>query len=443
MAINFRGGCHPDTKKNATHKKPIDEMKPASELVFPMLMHKGTPCSPIVKVGERVLMGQKLAESSAANSAPIHSSVSGIVKAIEPRMYIDGEKILSIVIENDFEDEEIPNSESCDCSRTFDADELAAFVREMGIVGLGGSARPLSEKLLAAKGRVDTLILNGVECEPYATADNRMMVEYSEELYDGGMIIAKALGIRNVMLAVSSDKAHAIAELHRVFTKNPGIELSVVHTKYPQGAERQIIKAVTRREVPPQKTPYDIGVITVNVSTAVCVARAVREGKPLTSRVVTVSGSAVANPKNLIVKIGTPIGELIEACGGFLEHPERVIIGGPMMGQAQYSLDAPVIKSTNVILAFCHGEDKTEPESVCIHCGKCVGVCPMHLMPVYIHRAYKAGKYEECASLNIEDCTECGSCAYICPARISLVSAFRSAKACLEELKKEDKTNEA
>lgn len=443
MAVNFKGGCHPDAKKNATYKKPIDEMKSAAELVFPMLMHKGSPCGPIVEVGQRVLVGQKIAESTAEDSAPIHSSVSGTVKAIEPRINIDGEKILSVVIENDFADEETEPAADYDRFRTLSAKELASLVREAGIVGLGGSARPLSQKLLAAEGRVDTLIINGAECEPYVTADNRMMVEYSEELYDGAMLIAKALEIRDIMLAIESDKSHAIAEMHRVFAKKTGIKLCVVHTKYPQGAERQVIKSVTRREVPPDGTPYDIGVITVNVSTAVAVSRAVREGKPLTTRIITVSGSAVANPKNLIVKLGTPIGDLIEACGGFLEHPERVIAGGPMMGKTQYSLDAPVVKGTNAVLAFCRGEDKTEPEGVCIHCGKCVGVCPMQLMPVYIYRAYKADKLSECVKLNVSDCTECGCCAYICPARISLVSAFRAVKKKIEDVKKEEKVDEA
>ncbi|MBQ4545397.1 MAG: electron transport complex subunit RsxC [Oscillospiraceae bacterium] len=441
MPTNFKGGIYIDVRKSATHKKPIEEMKPPREVIIPILMHKGVPCGPIVDVGEHVKLGQKIAESTAADSAPIHSSVSGTVTAIEPRLHINGEKILSIVIENDFEDETAEAQVSFDRFQSLGADELAILVRDAGIVGLGGSAVPLSQKLLDAAGKVDTLIINGAECEPYITSDNRIMVEYSEELYDGAMIVAKALGIKKSVVAVQSDKAHAIAELRRVLSKKTGVSLCVVHTKYPQGAQRQIITAVTGRELPPEKTPSDIGVITINASTAVAVSRAVREGKPLTTRVVTVSGSAVANPKNLLVRIGTPIGELFDACGGFLEHPDRVVAGGPMMGFSQYSLDTPVIKSTNALLAFCRNEDKSSNETTCIHCGKCVGVCPMNLMPLYIYREYKAGKISECEKLNVTDCTECGCCSYICPARISLVSAFRAVKVRLEEKTGEEEEN--
>ncbi len=442
MAFNFKGGIHPDVKKSATHKKPIEEMKSPREVILPVIMHKGTSCGPIVDVGERVLVGQKIAESTAHDSCPIHSPVSGTVTAVEPRITVTGEKILSVVIENDFEDEAVSVGETYDRFRSLGADELAAIARECGIVGLGGSARPLSMKLLDASERVDTLILNGAECEPYVTADNRIMLEYSEELHDGAMIIAKAVGAREVILAIESDKAHAIAEMRRVFTKKSGIRLAVVHTKYPQGAERQIVSSLTGREIPPEKTAADVGVLTVNVSTAVALSRAVREGKVLTERVVTVSGSAVANPKNLLVKIGTPIEELFDACGGFLEHPDRIIAGGPMMGNAQFSLSAPVQKGTNAVLAFCRGETVSEPEGVCIRCGKCVRACPQNLMPLYIHRDYKAGKLSSCEEQNVFDCTECGCCAYVCPARISLVSSFRAAKQKIIDNKREVCGNE-
>ncbi|MBQ7054592.1 MAG: RnfABCDGE type electron transport complex subunit C, partial [Oscillospiraceae bacterium] len=262
---------------------------------------------------------------------------------------------------------------------------------------------------------------------------------YSEELHDGAIVIAKAVGAKEVILAIESDQAHAIAEMRRVFTKKSGIRLSVVHTKYPQGSERQLISSLLGREVPPEGTGADVGVLCVNVSTAVALSRAVREGKPLYERVVTVSGSAVANPKNLLVKIGTPIEELFDACGGFLEHPDRIIAGGPMMGHSQFSLDAPVQKGTNAVLAFCRGEDKNEPESVCIRCGKCVDACPMNLMPLYIYRAYKAGRLSDCEEQNVSDCTECGCCAYVCPARISLVSAICAAKQKILAAKKEER----
>ncbi|MBQ8003779.1 MAG: RnfABCDGE type electron transport complex subunit C, partial [Oscillospiraceae bacterium] len=266
MAFNFKGGIHPDVKKSATHKKPIEEMKSPHTVILPVLMHKGTSCGPIVDVGERVLVGQKVAESTAPDSCPVHSPVSGTVTAVEPRMTLSGEKVLSVVIENDFEDETAPVSETYDRFRSLDAAELAAIARECGIVGLGGSARPLSQKLLDAADRVDTLIINGAECEPYVTADNRIMTEYSEELYDGAMIAAKAVGAREVFLAIESDKPHAIAEMRRVLTKKSGIKLAVVHTKYPQGAERQIVSSILGREIPPEKTGADVGVLCINVS---------------------------------------------------------------------------------------------------------------------------------------------------------------------------------
>ena len=438
MPVNFRGGIHPAGKKSVMMKKAIEDMDAPSEIVLPLLMHRGTICSPIVEVGDRVRLGQKVAESTAAASAPIFSSVSGIVTEIAPRLHPCGEEILSVVIKNDFEDESVELPPVHDRLRTLEANELALVARDAGIVGLGGSAYPLSEKILAAVGDVDTLIINGAECEPYVSADNRVMIEYTEDLYEGAVAIAHALGIKNIWMAVQSDKAGAIAELRRYLAKKPGIKLCIVHTKYPQGSERHLIEAVTGRKVPADKTAVDARVITVNVSTAVALAHAIKDGTPLTTRVVTVAGSAVANPKNLLVRIGTPINELFKACGGFLEHPDKIIMGGPMMGLAQTDLSVPVIKGTNGLLAFSNGEGETKRETSCIHCGKCVGVCPMNLEPLFIHRSFKFGNLSECKEYNVEDCIECGACAYVCPARISLVSEFRDIK---NKLSEED-TNE-
>ncbi len=443
MSFNFRGGIHPITKKT-TMNKAIEELDAPSEIILPLLMHKGNICSPLVKVGDYVKLGQKVGDSTDSMSAPIFSSVSGTVTEIAPRLHPSGEEVLSVVIKNDFKDECVDVLPVHDRFRTLDANELAELARDAGIVGLGGSAYPLSEKILNSAEKVDTLIINGVECEPYINADNRIMIEYTEELYAGATVIAHALGIKNIWLAVQSDKAGAIAELRRFLAKKPGIKLCILHTKYPQGAEKQLIEAVTGREVPPDGTAVDVSVITVNVSTAVALARAAGEGLPLTTRVVTVAGRAVANPKNLLVRIGTPIKELFMACGGFLEHPDKIIMGGPMMGNSVASLDIPVIKGTNGVLAFCSGDGESKPQTDCIHCGKCVGVCPMNLMPFAIHRAYKFGKLSECAEYNVSDCIECGSCAYICPARISLVSEFRTIKKMFENSSEnvEEKTDE-
>lgn len=445
MAFNFRGGLHLADRKANVMRKPIEEMDAPREIILPLLMHKGVMCSPLVNIGDFVKLGQKIGESTDPASAPIFSSVSGKVTAIEPRLSPSGREILSVVIENDFKDEEPEIPPVLDRFRTMTVDELALIAREAGIVGLGGGAYPLSEKLRAAEGKVDTLIINGAECEPYISADNRVMIENTEDVYEGGLAVAKALGIKNAWLAVSSDKAAAIGELRRYLAKKPGIKLAIVHTKYPQGSEKQIVESVTRREVPPSSDAMGAGVLVINASTSAALSKAVSQGRPLTTRVVTVAGNAVANPKNLLVRIGTPIKELFDACGGFLEHPDKIISGGPMMGLSQAALSVPVVKGTNGVIALYGDDVPAKTQTDCIHCGKCVNVCPMDLMPLYIYRAYKAGKLSECEEYNISDCNECGCCAYVCPARISLVSAFRTVREKLAEeknLNAEDAKNE-
>ena len=443
MPVNFKGGIQPDWKKKTLMKKAIEEMDAPAEVVIPLLMHKGIINNPTVSVGDRVLLGQKIGECASALSAPVFASVSGVVTVIEPRLSPSGEKLLSVVIENDFRDEQVELPQLHDRFRTVTLSELALIARESGLVGMSGSAYPLSEKLLAAEGKVDTLIINGAECEPYVSADNRMMIEYTEEVYAGALVCANALGIRNIVLAIASDKEGAIAEFRRFLAKKPGVRLTIIRTKYPQGAEKQLIEAITGREVAPGETGIDAGVFVINATTSAHLSRAVSEGIALTSRVVTVAGSAVANPKNLLVRIGTPIGKLFDACGGFLEHPDKVIMGGPLTGKAQASLDVPVVKGTNALLAFCEGEGAAKVETSCIRCGKCVSVCPMNLMPIYINRALRAGKLSECEELHISDCIECGCCAYVCPARISLVALFGAAKKKLVATEvEEEKTNE-
>ncbi|MBE6912053.1 MAG: electron transport complex subunit RsxC [Ruminococcaceae bacterium] len=444
MLFNFKGGIYPDVKKAVTHKKAIEEADAPKEIILPLIQHKGSICNPIVSVGDYVKLGQRVAEGDPSDSAPIHSSVSGRVVAIEPRLCLTGENIISIVIENDFKDEEANELIIPDATNRIEADVLADVVRDAGIVGLGGSARPLSEKLLAAaKENIKTVIINGAECEPYITADSRVMIEQSEKIYDGAMLIAKALGAKEVFIAVESEKEKAISELRRVTTKKTGCRLFVLHTKYPQGDERQLVRAVTGKEIPPSGTSPDVGAFVVNVSTAAAVSMAVRKGKPLTTRVVTVSGSAVANPKNLLVRIGTPVKVIFAACGGFVEHPDKITAGGAMMGMAQYSLEAPVVKATNAVLAFCENEGKmSEKAGVCIRCGRCASVCPMRLMPIYMYKNYKLQRYDACDKLNILDCTECGSCSYICPARLPLVSSFKATKKKLKEKISEEVTEE-
>lgn len=435
MPFGFRGGIHPDDKKSATARRAIEELPAPAQVVLPMSMHIGAPCNPLVSVGERVLLGQRIAESAAPVSAPIHASVSGTVVAIEPRPHPNGSKVMSIVIENDFKDEAEESPATDTRFADLSAEALGELCRNAGIVGLGGAAFPTQIKLNSADG-VDTLIINGAECEPYITSDNRLMLEHGDELLDGATIVMKALGLKTVHIAIESNKKEAVLKLRTLAASMLHVKLDVLHTKYPQGSEKHLIRAVTGREIPPGKLPSAVGAINLNTATTVAIARAVRHGTPLTTKVVTVSGSAVANPKNLLVRIGTPISELLAAAGGLRETPYKVLMGGPMMGIAQYSLDVPVIKGTNAVLAFCEKEDRFSEEQTCIHCGKCVGVCPMNLEPVFLHMYAKKGRLADCEKLNVLDCIECGCCSYICPARIHLVQSFRTAKRQINEQKK-------
>lgn len=428
MPFGFRGGIHPDDKKSFTARRPIEEMPAPKQVVLPMSMHIGAPCNPLVSVGERVLLGQRIAESSAPVSVPVHASVSGTVVAIEPRPHPNGTKVMSIVIENDFEDERV-SAESTDTRfADLSAEALSDICKNAGIVGLGGAAFPVHIKISSAISKVDTLIINGAECEPYITSDNRLILEHGEEVLDGATLVMKALGLRELHIGIESNKKEAVLRLRTLASNMRHVKIKVLHTKYPQGSEKHLIKAVTGREVPPGQLPSAVGVINMNIASCVAISRAVKDGTPLTTKVVTVSGSAVANPKNLLVRIGTPISEVLQYAGGLKETPYKVLIGGPMMGVAQHTLDVPVIKGTNAVLAFCEKEDRFSDEQTCIRCGKCVESCPMNLQPIFLHMYAKAGKLDECEKRNLLDCIECGCCSYICPGRIHLVQSFRTAK---------------
>ena len=437
MAFGFKGGIHPDDKKSFTERRTIEEMPAPKQVILPMSMHIGAPCSPLVKVGDRVLLGQKIAEAASPVSAPVHASVSGTVVAVEPRPHPNGTKVMSIVIENDFEDEKClttayEETRFADISAT----ALADICYNAGIVGLGGAAFPTKVKIESAVDKVDTLIINGAECEPYITSDNRLMIEHGEEVLDGASLVMRSLGLKTVHIGIESNKKEAVGRIKKYAEGMPHVKIHVLHTKYPQGSEKHLIKAVTGREVPPGQLPSAVGVINTNVATCVAISRAVRYGTPLTTKVVTVSGSAIANPKNLLVRIGTPISEVIECAGGLKEDPYKIIFGGPMMGVAQHTVEVPIIKGTNAVLAFCEKEDKIDEAQTCIHCGKCVGVCPMNLEPLYLNMYAKRNMFEELEKNRLFDCIECGCCSYVCPGRIHLVHTFRTAKARYNEMKK-------
>lgn len=424
----FRGGVHPDDCKKFTMDKAIEVLAAPSEIVLPVSMHIGAPAVPVVSVGDTVAIGQVVAEAQAPVCAPIHASVSGTVKAIEPRPHPNGTNVLSIVIENDFEDRVFEGLSATDTLHTIGAEELADLCLKAGLVGLGGAAFPVHIKIKSAIGKVDTLIINGAECEPYITSDYRLMLEKGEKLLQGTDLVRKALGLEIAHIAIESNKRDAIDHLQKLLQLYPNIKIDVLRTKYPQGSEKHLIYAVTGREVPPGQLPSAVGVVNMNIATVVTMAEFLETGMPLTQKVVTVSGSAVANPKNLLVRIGTPFSHLLDAAGGMLETPNTVLAGGPMMGMAQHNIDVPVIKGTNAVLALCKDENKFDEEQACIRCGKCVQACPMNLLPNYLYANIKAGRYDELEKLNLSDCIECGSCSYGCPARLHLAQSFKTAK---------------
>ena len=403
-------------------------------LVIPMQQHIGAPCTPLVKVGDKVLRGQKIGDGEGL-CVPVHASVSGTVVAVEPRPHVSGREVMSVVIENDHQDTAVPHLSDSRPLAEMQNDQILHAIREAGIVGMGGAAFPGNVKALSAMGNVDTLIANACECEPYITADDSLLRTNPAHVLEGMQILRHVLNPRRVVLAVEDNKAEAIEKVRGLLQDYPGIELAVLPTRYPQGAEKQLIQALTGREVAPGKLPVSVGCAVFNVSTYAAIYRAVRLGLPLTQRIVTISGEAIAEPQNFIVRIGTSFHDLIEVAGGLHDKTERVISGGPMMGIAQKDLSVPVVKATNSILCLLKDENGAAENPVCLRCGKCVGVCPMRLQPLYMYRFTNAGRVDELERLNVLDCIECGSCAFTCPGKLPLVEVFRKGKQLLREAK--------
>ncbi|GHV07768.1 electron transport complex subunit C [Clostridia bacterium] len=428
MPHYFKGGVHPDGNKSATRAKPIEIMPPPERIVLPMQSHIGAECEPLVRIGEAVRMGQIIGDAQGL-CAPVHASVSGKVLGIEPHPHLGGGKVMSVIIENDGLDTPHESILPHGSVESLSPDELLSIVRGAGIVGMGGAGYPTAAKLESAKGKVDTLIINAAECEPYITADHRLLLEAPEELVGGIRALMKLLGLTSAVVAIESDKRDGIEQLRRTLPrKRSDIRIATLRAKYPQGGEKQIIKAVTGREVPSGALPMAVKCAVFNAETAAAIHRAVTTGMPLIRRVITVTGSAVSNPKNLLVRMGTPIGKVFDATGGFREQPYKVIAGGPMMGAAQFDLSAPVSKGTNALLAFSRDEEVREDEPVCVRCGKCVSVCPMRLVPVYLYMYERNDRTDMLEKFGVRDCIECGACSYVCPGRLYLVQSFRSGK---------------
>ncbi len=426
----FFGGVHPSyNKEMSTGSVDFHTIVP-KQVIIPLHQHIGVSCLPLVNVGDRVLRGQKIGDGEGL-CVPVHASVAGTVTAIEPRPHPNGQTVMSIVIDNDLTDESVEFEAS---AAQLDTDAMLHKIREAGIVGMGGAAFPGSVKALSAMGNIDTLIANGCECEPYITSDDSLLKTDPEAVLEGMMLLSRILSPERMVIAVEDNKKEAIEGL-RVLTKEkyPSVEVAVLPTRYPQGGEKQLIQAVTGRQVPPGGLPYHVDCIVFNVSTFAAINRAVKEGMPLIQRIVTVSGEAIGAPQNFIVPIGTPFYDLIEKAGGLNDKTERVIAGGPMMGTSQSDLSVPVVKATNAILCLLKDKNGQAENPVCIRCGKCIAACPMHLKPMYIGRLAKTGDAEAMKRLNVTDCMECGSCAFVCPGKLPLVDACRKGKQIIKE----------
>lgn len=425
---SFKGGIHPQYSKELTESKSLERANEPTEVVIPLQQHIGAPCEPIVKVGDLVKVGQKIGEASGFVSAPVHSSVSGVVKKIEAVDTPSG-KTLSVRIESDGKNELHESVVPKGTLESLTGEEIVNIVKEAGITGLGGASFPTHVKLVPPpEKKVDTIILNGAECEPYLTADHRLMLEEPEKVIFGLKALMKAVGVEKGYIGVEDNKKDAIEVLKKLADNEPNIEIVVTETKYPQGDEKRLIDAATGRKVPAGGLPMDAQVVVNNVGTAAAVATVIQTGMPLIERIVTITGDAIETPKNLIVKVGTMFKDVIDQCGGYKTTPGKIIMGGPMMGAAQFTDEIPVVKGTSGILVLSEEKAKTPETSQCIRCGKCVGVCPVYIQPIAIRNLSINGRHEETESLNVLACIECGSCSFICPAKIPLLQSIKVSK---------------
>ncbi len=427
MAFSFFGGVHPRGNKHYTENQCVQEFPAPDLLVIPMSQHIGAPCKPLVKKGDLVTKGQKIGDNQGL-CVPVHASVSGKVKSVEMKAHTNGTTVMSVVIENDHLD---TVCEDCKPRTQEEVDaltpvQLIGIIREGGVVGMGGATFPTHVKLSGGMGKVDTIIVNAGECEPYITADDRLCQEYPDELISGLQIIMKILGLKEAHIGIEDNKTAAIRQLRRT-TMNTGIIVDVLPAKYPQGAEKQLIYAVTGREVPSGALPAAVGCAVFNAATCKAIHDVVYTGMPLISRIVTVTGDILMEPQNMLVPIGTSFNDLMEACG-HSENPYKVLSGGPMMGAAQYDLSVPTIKGVNAITVLGHKNRFVVEDARCLRCGKCIDACPMKLMPVLMYKALQSGDPAEMQAVHLMDCIECGCCAYTCPASVPLVLGFRSGK---------------
>ena len=429
MKLTFKGGIHPYEGKELTMDKDVIEYVPKGDMVYPLSQHIGAPAKAVVKKGDRVLVGQLIAEAGGFVSANIHSSVSGTVKAVEPRLTASGSKVNSIVIENDNQFEEIEYVKNEKPLAELTKEEILEAIKNAGVVGMGGAGFPTNVKLSPKNAdEIDYIIVNASECEPYLTSDYRRLLDETDKVIEGLRlalaIFPKAKGI----IAVEDNKPKAIQKLKEVLGNDPDIKVNSMKTKYPEGAERQLIYANTGRYINSKMLPADAGCIVHNVDTVYSICEAVRQGKPLIQRLVTVTGDAITEPGNYLVRIGTSFAELIEAAGGFLQDPEKIIAGGPMMGKALMNLDVPVCKGSSGLLLMSEKESRRAEPQPCIRCAKCVSACPMGLEPYLLATASALRNWELAEENDITSCIECGSCQFTCPSTRPMLDNIRMGK---------------
>ena len=434
----FHGGVHPKEYKELTEHLKFEYFPLPDQIILPLSQHLGKEASPQVKKGDDVTIGQLVAKAEGFISAPVHTPVAGKVISLGKEQTSSGFPKNSIVIKtNENVESEKFRLPALD-PETITPDEIRERVALAGIVGQGGAAFPTSVKLSPPKDKViDIVILNGCECEPYLTRDYRFMIERPDDLISGLKLIMKALGVNRGVIGIENNKSEAIELLSNKVKYEHGLEVVSLKTKYPQGAEKMLIKAITGKEVPPGKLPMYVGAVIQNIGTAIAIHDAIVKGEVLITAALTVSGKGIKNPKNLIVPVGTPIQNVIDFCGGVTDDAVKVVVGGPMMGVAQFDLQAPVMKATSGILVLTKDEVAKNPETPCLHCGQCVAACPLNLMPTKLARYSQLNRFEDAEGAGITVCMECGTCAYTCPANIPLVQWIRLGKQKVLQMQRE------
>jgi electron transport complex protein RnfC len=433
--LSFSHGVHPEEYKELSCDKPVERMPFVNEYILPLSQHIGAPSKPIVKKGQTVTRGEKIAESSGFVSVALHAPVDGTIADIDLFTHPNGQELPAIKIKSDpFSPQLLPERPVKD-PESMDLPEFISAIQEAGLVGLGGAAFPAHVKFsIPEDKKCKYFMVNGCECEPFLTADDRLMVEYAEELLDGMEILNRFIKAEKLYIAIEINKPEAIRVLSKkAIGRKYQIEVIPLKVKYPQGAEKMMISAILGKEVPTGKLPLDLEVLVSNVGTTVALSQYFRKGQPLIERVITVTGTAMGRPANVMVPIGTPMNELVEWCGGITDDTARILLGGPMMGMVQKRLDVPVIKGTSGILALTNTEVRDLREYNCIRCSRCIDACPIYLNPSILGLLAKKGLWEEMKENNVLDCFECGSCSFVCPSAIPLVQSFRVAKGFIKE----------